>query len=126
MKELENFLQTVAQGLRSLATVVDTLAEKAEQFQNCGCFEQETQGVSQTMKSGSGNGGGRRKIIRPGKPSTASEAVFQVIQSKKGGIDTSDLIKETRFEEKKVRNIIYKLKKQNLIKNAKRGVYIAS
>ncbi|MCU0600625.1 MAG: hypothetical protein MUE70_15365 [Desulfobacterales bacterium] len=49
-----------------------------------------------------------------------------VIKSKKAGIDTSDLIKETDFEDKKVRNIIYKLKKQNRIKTAKRGVYVAS
>ena len=68
----------------------------------------------------------RRKIIRTGKPVTAAETVYQIIKSKKAGIDTADLMKETNFDEKKVRNIIYKLKKQEKIKTAKRGVYVAA
>ncbi|MFO8085837.1 MAG: hypothetical protein R6U27_16125 [Desulfobacterales bacterium] len=126
MKELENFLQNVAKGLRSLADVVDSLAEKSEEFKNFSCFEPETEEMAKAIKAKTGNGGGRRKIIRMEKPTTAAETVFQVIQAQKGGIDTSDLIKTTRFEEKKVRNIIYKLKKQNRIKAARRGVYVAS
>ncbi len=127
MKELETFLQNVAEGLRSLAGIVDTLADKSGQLQ-----EFNTAGSEFTKNAGAvevkpNNGGSkRRKIVRTGKATTASETVFRVIKSKKAGIVTSDLIKETDFEEKKVRNIIYKLKKQNKIKAAKRGVYIAS
>lgn len=126
MKELENFLQNVAEGLRSLADVVETLAEKTEQYQNLGSFEKGNERISEAVEAKQGNGRKRRKIIRMKKPKNASEAVFQVIQSKKEGINTSDLIKATQFEEKKVRNIIYKLKKQNKIKAARRGVYVAA
>ena len=126
MKELETFLQNVAEGLRSLAGIVDTLAEKSGQmdkFYPAGCEDPKN---AEGVKVKSNNGSKRRKIIRIGKATTAAEAIYQVIKSKKAGIDTSDLIKETDFEEKKVRNIIYKLKKQNKIKTAKRGVYVAS
>jgi hypothetical protein len=126
MKELETFLQNMAEGLRSLAGIVDTLADKSgqlQEFNTAGC-EEVTKNV-ETLKVQTNNGSKRRKIIRTGKSTTAAEALFQVIKSKKSGIDTSDLIKETDFEEKKVRNIIYKLKKQNKIRAAKRGVYIA-
>jgi hypothetical protein len=127
MKELETFLQNVAEGLRSLAGIVDTLADKSGQLQEFNTAGWEVPKNAEEMKVKPTNGGiKRRKIIRTGKAATAAETVFQVIQSKKAGIDTSDLIKETDFEEKKVRNIIYKLKKQNKIKAAKRGVYIAS
>jgi hypothetical protein len=128
MKELETFLQNVAEGLRSLAGIVDTLADKSGQLQefNTAGWE-EVPKNAEAVKVKTNNGGSkRRKIIRTGKATTAAETVFQVIKSKKAGIDTSDLIKETDFEEKKVRNIIYKLKKQNKIKAAKRGVYVAS
>jgi len=126
MKELETFLQNVAEGLRSLAGIVDTLAEKSGQmdkFDPAGCEDSKN---AEGVKVKSNNGSKKRKIIRIGKATTAAEAIYQVIKSKKEGIDTSDLIKETDFEEKKVRNIIYKLKKQNKIKTAKRGVYVAS
>jgi hypothetical protein len=126
MKELESFLQNVAEGLRSLAGIVDTLADKSGQLQEfnpAGCEDPKN---AEAVKVNSNNVSKRRKIIRTAKTATAAEAIYQVIKSKKAGIDTSDLIKETDFEEKKVRNIIYKLKKQNKIKTAKRGVYVAS
>jgi hypothetical protein len=126
MKELENFLQNVAEGLRSLADVVETLAEKTEQYQNLGSFKKGNERISEAAEAKQGNGGKRRKIIRMERPKNPSETVFQVIQSQKEGIDTSDLMKATQFEEKKVRNIIYKLKKQNRINAARRGVYVAT
>jgi hypothetical protein len=123
MKELESFLQNVAEGLRSLAGVIDTLADKSGQFDPAGNEDPQN---TKAVKVKTDNGIKRRKIIRVGKAATAADTIFEVIKSNKTGIDTSDLIKETEFEEKKVRNIIYKLKKQNKIKAAKRGVYIAS
>jgi len=94
-----------------------------DKFCPAGCEDSKN---AEGVKVKSNNGFKRRKIIRIGKATTAADAIYQVIKSKKAGIDTSDLIKETDFEEKKVRNIIYKLKKQNKIKTAKRGVYVAS
>ena len=126
MKELESFLQNVAEGLRSLAGVIDTLADKSGQYQKFDPAGNKDPQHADSVKIKSDNGTKRRKIIRVGKTATAADTIFEVIKSNKAGIDTSDLIKETDFEEKKVRNIIYKLKKQNKIKAAKRGVYVAS
>jgi hypothetical protein len=126
MKELESFLQNVAEGLRSLAGVIDNLVDKSGQFQKFDPAGNEDPQNLKAVKVKSDNGIKRRKIIRVGKAATAADTIFEVIKSNKAGIDTSDLIKETDFEEKKVRNIIYKLKKQNKIKAAKRGVYVAS
>ncbi|MCU0613599.1 MAG: hypothetical protein MUD09_00800 [Desulfobacterales bacterium] len=126
MKELETFLQNVAEGLRSLAGMVDTLACKSGQLDKlnpAGCEDPKN---AEAARGKSNKGYKRRKIIRTEKATTAAETIYHVIKSKKAGIDTSDLIKETDFEDKKVRNIIYKLKKQNRIKTAKRGVYVAS
>ena len=126
MKELETFLQNVAEGLRSLAGIVDTLADKSGQVQGINSSGFEDPKNAGDLKIKSNKATRRRKNIRTGKVSTAAETVYQVIKSKKVGIDTSDLIKETNFDDKKVRNIIYKLKKQNRIQTAKRGLYVAS
>jgi hypothetical protein len=126
MKELESFLQNLAEGLRSLAGVIETMLDKSGQLRKFNPVGNEDPQNFEAVKVKSGNGIKRRKIIRTGKAATAADTIFEVIKSKKAGIDTSDLIKETDFEEKKVRNIIYKLKKQNKIKAAKRGVYVAA
>jgi hypothetical protein len=126
MKELESFLQNLAEGLRSLAGVIETMLDKSGQLRKFNPVGNEDPQNFEAVKFKSGNGIKRRKIIRAGKTATAADTIFEVIKSKKAGIDTSDLIKETDFEEKKVRNIIYKLKKQNKIKAAKRGVYVAA
>jgi hypothetical protein len=126
MKELESFLQNLAEGLRSLAGVIETMLDKSGQLRKFNPVGKEDPQNFEAVKFKSGNGIKRRKIIRAGKTATAADTIFEVIKSKKAGIDTSDLIKETDFEEKKVRNIIYKLKKQNKIKAAKRGVYVAA
>jgi hypothetical protein len=130
MNEFQNFLQNVADALKSLASVVEsmacTAAESAKNFQaNESCKQKESSKAEQA-KSKRPSGEPRRKIIRTEKPVTAAETVYQIIRSKKSGIDTSDLMNETAYDEKKVRNIIYKLKKQKKIKTAKRGVYIAA
>jgi hypothetical protein len=126
MKELETFLQNLADGLRSLAGVIENLADKTGQIREINQNGNENQKNTPAVKVKTDNNNKRRKIIRTGKTTTAAETIFQVIKSQKAGIDTSDLIKETNFEEKKVRNIIYKLKKQNKIKTAKRGIYVVS
>ncbi len=156
MTEFQNFLQNIAEALKSLASVVENLGEVAQQSEKAAPKEPAKQkAVPQEQaapepppeeeaeepeepeapvkakeapkaKPAAGDTR-RRKIIRPGgKPATAAETVYQVIKSKKGGIDTADLMAETKFDEKKVRNIIYKLKRQDKIKTAKRGVYVAS
>jgi DNA replicative helicase MCM subunit Mcm2 (Cdc46/Mcm family) len=126
MKELETFLQNLADGLRSLAGVFENLADKTGQLWEINQNGNENQKNTQAVKVKADNDNKRRKIIRTEKATTAAETIFQLIKSQKAGIDTSDLIKETNFEEKKVRNIIYKLKKQNKIKTAKRGIYVVS
>jgi hypothetical protein len=34
-----------------------------------------------------------------------------------------NLVKKTGYDNKKVHNVLYKLKKQNKVKSAKRGIY---
>lgn len=55
---------------------------------------------------------------------TAADRVLKVINRTKKGIDTSGLMKKTGFDNKKVANIIFKLKKQGKIKNPEKGIYV--
>jgi hypothetical protein len=65
---------------------------------------------------------GRKK--RSGGGQSASEKVYEVIAQAKSGIRFPDIKAKTGFEDKKLRNIIYRLGKLGRIKNKKRGLYI--
>jgi putative endonuclease len=55
---------------------------------------------------------------------TAADAILKAVNRTKKGINTADLMKKTGFDNKKVANIIFKLKKQGKIKNPEKGIYV--
>lgn len=65
----------------------------------------------------------KKKKASPAKQS-ASDTVLDVITDAKTGINFSQIKAKTGFEDKKLRNIIYRLGKLGKIKNKKRGIYI--
>ena len=62
----------------------------------------------------------KKKAVRV----TATDQVLKIINRFKRGVDTATLMKKTGFDERKVRNIIFKTFKQGKIKRADRGIYI--
>ena len=61
----------------------------------------------------------------PAKPAiTSSDIAFEVIKRFKNGVRFADVQVRTGFDEKKLRNIIYRLSKAGKITMVKRGVYI--
>ena len=68
----------------------------------------------------------KSKGQRNGTSVTASEAVLQTIKEFKDGASFADIQAKTGFEEKKVRNIIYRLTKTKKIRRRERGIYIVS
>lgn len=56
---------------------------------------------------------------------SATEEVFEVVKSSKDGATIGDIQARTNFDEKKVRNAIFRLNKLGRIKRKKRGLYAA-
>jgi hypothetical protein len=57
---------------------------------------------------------------------TATDQVVNIIKRSKKGIDTPTLIKKTGFEDKKIRNILFRATKQGKIRKAGRGIYVGT
>ena len=57
---------------------------------------------------------------------TAIDVVLDVIKRSKQGIGFAAIQDKTGFDEKKIRNIIFRLNKIGKIKRKRRGIYIAS
>ena len=64
---------------------------------------------------------GRRKTAL-----TAIDVVLDAIKRSKQGIDFAAIQAKTGFDEKKIRNIIFRLNKIGKIKRKSRGIYIAA
>jgi len=57
---------------------------------------------------------------------TATDAVIKIIKRAKKGVDVPTLKKKTGFDDKKVRNIVFRAAKEGRIKKSGRGVYVGS
>lgn len=55
---------------------------------------------------------------------TATDQVLNLINGSKNGVDTATLVKETGFDQKKVRNIVFRTMKQGKIKRLEKGIYV--
>ena len=64
---------------------------------------------------------GRRKTAL-----TAIDVVLDAIKRSKQGIGFAEIQAKTGFDEKKIRNIIFRLNKTGKIKRKSRGIYIAA
>jgi hypothetical protein len=69
-------------------------------------------------KTGAAKGGSRKKQARRGRAK-----VLSVMRRSSRGVDIAGLKAKTGFEDKKIRNIVFRLTKQGTIRRAGRGVY---
>ncbi|MHC4244993.1 MAG: hypothetical protein ACYSU4_21495 [Planctomycetota bacterium] len=57
---------------------------------------------------------------------TATEQVMRIIRRSKKGVNVSTLKSRTGFDDKKVRNIIFRTTKEGKIKKIGRGIYVGA
>lgn len=57
---------------------------------------------------------------------TATDKVLTIIKGTKKGVDVPAIMKKSRFDEKKVRNIVARAFKQKKIKRKGRGIYVGA
>jgi hypothetical protein len=142
MKEFELFFKTfseclrlAAKGFESVAKMVDEFAVTQAESKPSQEEGRETKVVDVSTAAPPRDqrvpSGMREEIVAPPKAPvqepagvTATDAVFSIIEHSKDGVGTAAIKTQTGFKDKKIHNIIYKLKKQGKIKSKKKGVYV--
>ena len=76
-------------------------------------------------RGGSSPASGKKRSGKTRYTVTAADKVLTVVKTFKGGASFADIKRRTGFEDKKLRNIIFRLNKTGKIKRKSRGVYIA-
>lgn len=76
-------------------------------------------------KSPSNKAAAKKGPARRGRAKmNATQKVLSIMGRSSQGVDVARLKAKTGFEDKKIRNIIFRLTKQGVIKRAGRGVYV--
>ena len=120
MKGTKNELRKVIRGL-------EVLIHKAERIEKG--LREEGKVVARGRKAG--RPAARRRVsprrvaVQAGKGRTATGMVFGIIKKNRRGATTTQIRNGTGFDEKKIWNVINRLKSQRKIKSARRGIYVA-
>jgi hypothetical protein len=64
----------------------------------------------------------KKKVL----PVTATDQILKIIKRSKKGVDVPTLKKNTGFDDKKVRNIVFRAAKEGRIKKSGRGFYVGA
>jgi len=142
MKDLEKYLKVLSDGMKTLAKGFESVAEKVDKLAKTGNAVEPTPqqsrdtNVTKTRRTQRKHGKGpatksaskTAKSVSPqkAKAPTATDTVYQIISRYKNGVNSATIKKNTGFDDKKVQNIIYKLKKQGKIRSTAKGVYVSA
>jgi hypothetical protein len=119
MSEIKNELQSV---VKSIQELVDSVASIINQLDTL------VQADSSRVSVGKRTPVRKKVVVKNGvvekiKRIPATQVVFNKIKLSAQGMDTTELMKVTGFNQRKIHNITFRLKKQGLIVSIGRGVY---
>jgi hypothetical protein len=79
-----------------------------------------------TREGGKGKAlGKKRRLVKGQTRLTDKDKVLSIIKRTPKGIDVARLKTKSGFEDKKIRNIVFRLSREGLIKRVGRGIYAA-
>ena len=112
-------MQKLKKDLQDLTKTLAALTQKVEKIQALIENEEKSGSVEMTPV--------KKKAVKkagPKEPVTAADTVLAVIKRSKKGLNTAMLMEKTGYDKKKIANIVFKLKKQGVIKTGVKGVYV--
>ena len=128
-KEIEGFIKKTEQSLAGLK--LPTRKEFNDLIKRVEALEKAVKGrkrpATKTARHAKkAQAAGKKRPASRVKPQvTDSDKVLKVLRQYRAGADVGTLKARTGFEDKKIRNIIFKLNKKGKVKRTSRGVYKA-
>ena len=83
-------------------------------------------GQSKSRRIASGKAGEKSTAKRGTRNPTASDRVYAIIKRSKKGLNIADIKRKTDYDDKKLRNILFRLHSLKRIKRVSRGIYTAA
>ncbi len=120
--KLKSPAQHTAEALKVLTKQTGKLIKAVEKFEKDKAAKKAKAKAKPARKAAAKKAPAKKKAAAQ----TATDQVVNIIKRSKKGVDVPMLIKKTGFEDKKIRNIVFKASKAGEIKRAGRGVYVAA
>ncbi len=112
MKQLEKDLKAIAKDLKELTQKTEKMIKQLEK-----------PGKAQAAKKPKAKAA-KKAIAKKSTRVSASETVLAIVKRSRKGVDTTALKKKTGCEGRKIRDIIFRLRKQGKIKSERKGIYV--
>jgi hypothetical protein len=109
-------LQTVSKELTKLVKQTEKLAAAFEKAEKPKARSVKTKTKAKAVIT-------KKAAVKAAKI-TDTDQVLAIIHRSKKGVDTATLMKKTGFNQKKVRNIIFRTYKQGKITRVEKGIYV--
>ncbi len=123
MKAVKKELRDVIKGLKILAQKTEKI-EMALSKASAKTVLAAAQRRAAMRVRGVKTRGPRRVVARRGRGMTATDAVYATIKRGRKGVTTTQIKRNTGFDDKKIWNVINRLKTLQKIKSARRGIYV--
>ena len=130
MKKLKKELETISKTLNGLVQKVQKLQEqigedkKPKKKPKAKAVKKKAVKKAPVKKVAVKKAAPKKAVPKKAKPATAADTVLAIIKRYKKGVGTAALMEKTGYNQKKISNLIFKLRKQGEIKSVDRGVYV--
>ena len=125
MAILKKDLQAVKKDIKALEKKMEKLLKAYEKPQRPKAARSVKRKAAKTKTQRRADGrktGSRKKASQM----TATDQILKIVRRSKKGVDVPTLKSKTGFQDKKVRNIIFRASKEGKIKKVGRGVYVGA
>jgi len=122
MKALKKDLQSVVKSLKLLTKKTEQIAKALEKIKTPRPAKKRP--IAKSGKKIVTKKASKKTSAKKATSKTATDTVLSAIKKSRKGLNTAALEKKTGFDAVKVRNIIFRLKRQGKIQSKSRGIYV--
>jgi predicted Rossmann fold nucleotide-binding protein DprA/Smf involved in DNA uptake len=128
-KEIDKLIKKTEKSLLSLKmptrSEFDRLTKRVQALEKALKPRKKATKVAARAKTGKKAATKKKRVSKAKPQMTSPEKVLRVMRKYRTGVDVATLKARTGLEDKKIRNVLFRLGKQGKIKRAGRGVYKA-
>jgi predicted transcriptional regulator len=135
MKQVKKDVQTVLKGLKALTQKAEKLGKKVDKLEKATVQKKAKPKVARKAKAKAKKAAAAKprrakaaaKAVQPRQKRAAKSAadmVYEIVSNAKAGATTAQIKEKTGFNNQKIRDNIYKLRKRGLIKSEQKGTYV--
>jgi predicted Rossmann fold nucleotide-binding protein DprA/Smf involved in DNA uptake len=126
MNQLKKNLEALSRDLKVLADKTERWLKMLEKYEKPKAKPAKATAVKKApiKKVAAKKAAPKKAVPKKAKPATAVDTVLAIIKRSKKGVNMAALMEKTGYNQKKVANLVFKLRKQGKIKSVAKGVYV--